>query len=53
MQNIECEYTEKQVSPWGGMRLMKELLDNSGIREELKKLPLLIRRIHTAIKRHI
>jgi hypothetical protein len=40
MQNIEWEYTEKQVSPWGGMRLMKELLDNSGIREELKKLPL-------------
>lgn len=40
MQNIEWEYSEKQVSPWGGMRLMKELLDKSGLREELKKLQL-------------
>jgi len=39
-KNIEWEYSEKQVSAWGGMRLMKELITNSKIMEEFSKLPL-------------
>ncbi len=39
-ENIRYEYSERPVSAWGGMRWMKELLDKSGIRKELKKLPL-------------
>lgn len=39
-QNIPWEYTSKAVSSWGGMRLMKELIDNVKVREKLKELPL-------------
>ena len=40
VENISFEYSERAVSAWGGMRWMKELLDRTGIREQLKKLPL-------------
>jgi hypothetical protein len=39
-QNICFEYTDRPVSAWGGMRLMKELVDKSGIRQQLTKLDL-------------
>jgi hypothetical protein len=39
-KNIDWEYSSKPVSSWGGMRLMKEMLDRVGIREKLSELPL-------------
>jgi hypothetical protein len=39
-QNIPWGYSSKPVSAWGGMRMMKELIDNSGIKKKLKELPL-------------
>jgi len=39
-ENIPWEYTSKPVSSWGGMRLMKELIDKTQVKENLKKLPL-------------
>jgi len=40
MQNIRYEFVEKPVTAWGGMRMMKELIDRTGIKEFMKKLPL-------------
>ena len=40
MVNISIEYTSKPISPWGGMRLMKELLDKTKILEYLEQLNL-------------
>ncbi len=37
-RNIRWEYTDKPVSPWGGMRLMKAALDQLGIREQIETL---------------
>jgi len=34
------EFSDHQVTAWGGMKLMKDLLDASKIKEELNKLPL-------------
>lgn len=39
-QNISVEYTDRPVSAWGGMRLMKELMDKTKIREQLGNLNL-------------
>lgn len=39
-RNIDWEYSSKPVSSWGGMRLMKELLDKAEVREMLAELPL-------------
>jgi hypothetical protein len=39
-RNIDWEYSSKPVSSWGGMRIMKEMLDKAGIREMLMELPL-------------
>lgn len=38
--NIRYEYSDRPVTAWGGLRWMKELLDKTGIREELGRLPL-------------
>lgn len=35
-QNIGWEFTDKKVTPWGGMRMFKQFLDRSGIREQLR-----------------
>lgn len=35
-RNIPWEFTDKVVTPWGGMRMFKEFLDKTGIREELR-----------------
>lgn len=34
-KNIAWEYTDREVSPWGGMRMMKELIDKTGSLEIL------------------
>ncbi len=34
------EYTDKMVTPWGGMKEMKELIDKSRIREKMAELGL-------------
>jgi hypothetical protein len=38
--NIPWEYSSRRVSAWGGMRLMKELIDKTKVVEKLKELPL-------------
>jgi len=30
------EYSDRDVSAWGGMKLMKDFLDRTGIREQLR-----------------
>jgi hypothetical protein len=40
VKNISYEYTDRPVSAWGGMRLMKELVDKTGIRERMSTLAL-------------
>lgn len=40
VENISFEYTDRAVTAWGGMRLMKELLDKTGIRDKMKELSL-------------
>ena len=39
-KNIGWEFTDRTVTPWGGMRMFKEFLDKTGIREELKAVGL-------------
>src|SRR6476661_5575208 len=34
------EYTDKMVTPWGGMKEMKELIDKSGIKVKMSELGL-------------
>ena len=40
MVNLPIEYSAKQVTPFGGMSLMKRFVDKLGIREKLEELPL-------------
>lgn len=40
MQNIRYEFVEKAVTAWGGMRMIKELIDRTGIKEFMKGQPL-------------
>jgi hypothetical protein len=37
---MQHEYTDKMVTPWGGMKEMKELINKSGIREKMSELGL-------------
>jgi DDE family transposase len=37
---MKHEYTDKMVTPWGGMKEMKDLIDKTGIREKLAELQL-------------
>jgi hypothetical protein len=34
------EFSDEKVTAWGGMQLMKQLLDKSGVKEKLNDLPL-------------
>lgn len=36
---IPYEYSDRKISPWGGMRLVKEFMDRSGIHDVLTSLP--------------
>ena len=40
MVNLPIEYSDKLVTPFGGMALMKRLIDQVGIREHLATLDL-------------
>lgn len=40
MVNLPIEYSSKKVTPFGGMRLMKDLMENLRIREYMKELDL-------------
>ncbi|GBL34928.1 hypothetical protein EMGBS15_05230 [Filimonas sp.] len=37
---MKHEYSDNQVSPWGGMQEMKELIDKTGISKKLSELGL-------------
>jgi hypothetical protein len=37
---MQHEYTDKMVTPWGGMKEMKMLMDKTGISEKLSQLGL-------------
>jgi hypothetical protein len=36
----EIEYSDEKVTAWGGMRLMKEVLERSGVSAHLAEAPL-------------
>ena len=40
MGELQIRYSDKSVSPWGGMRLLKEFIDRSGIFAKLEELDL-------------
>lgn len=40
MVKLEVEYSDKKVTPFGGMKLMKDLLDKLKIREVIESLPM-------------
>jgi hypothetical protein len=40
VNELKVEFTDKQVTAWGGMKLMKEMLDSIGIKEMMKDLDL-------------
>lgn len=40
VKEIKVEFTDKQVSAWGGMKLMKDMVDAIGIKEFMSKLDL-------------
>lgn len=40
MVNLPIEYSDKQVTPFGGMSLMKRFVDQTGIRDYLQELDL-------------
>ena len=40
MKELTVEYSDEKVSAWGGMKLMKDLVDRAGIKDQLGKLPL-------------
>ena len=52
MVNLPIEYSNRKVTPFGGMRLMKDLIDQLGIREYLKELDLPVGRSNRAYKAH-
>ncbi len=37
---LPYEYSDKKISPWGGMRLIKEFYDRVGLYNKLRELPL-------------
>jgi len=39
-RNISWEFTDKEVTAWGGMRMFKEFYDRTGIREEMRRIAL-------------
>lgn len=40
MKEIHVEFTDKKVTSWGGMKLMKDMLDGTGIKEFMNGLAL-------------
>ena len=42
--DLKIEYTDKELTPWGGMVLMKELINRTGINEAMIKVGLPVQR---------
>lgn len=40
MDGLQIEYSDKDVSAWGGMKLMKDFVDQTGIKDFLRKTDL-------------
>jgi hypothetical protein len=40
VKEIKVEFTDQKVTAWGGMKLMKDMLDNIGIKEFMSELDL-------------
>ena len=40
MSNMEIEFIDKEISSWGGLGILKNLIDKSGFLQLLKSLPL-------------
>lgn len=40
MSNMEIEFIDKEISSWGGLGILKNLIDKSGFLQSLKSLPL-------------
>jgi hypothetical protein len=40
MEDLQIEYNDKNIIPWGGMKLMKNLTDQTGIKTYLDTLDL-------------
>jgi len=38
--DFELAFTDKEITPWGGMALMKRMLDHLGFAEALKTIQL-------------
>jgi len=39
MKELKIEFTDKEITPWGGMVLLKNMLDQTGLKEFLKNSP--------------
>lgn len=37
---IDYEYTNKNITPWGGLRLIAEFYERCGLRDAIRALPL-------------
>jgi hypothetical protein len=40
---LKIEFTDKEITPWRGMILMKQLIEKTKINEVIERLPLLHR----------
>jgi len=40
LRKLPIEFTNKKISPWGGIQLFKSVYDKLGLREFLRGLPL-------------
>ena len=38
MKEIEIQFTDKEISPWGGMILLKKMLDNTDFKNQIENL---------------
>ncbi len=39
-KELKIEYSDRNVTAWGGMKLMKNLVDSTGIKDHLRSLPI-------------
>jgi hypothetical protein len=40
MKELKIEFTDKEITPWGGMVLINKMLEKMDIRSVLKQCPL-------------
>ena len=40
MREIKLDFIDKEITPWGGLSILKKLIDSSGFEQVLKSLPL-------------